>query len=435
MDSNAHRFSGSTDMPRLAPLPMLHRSEDLDPSVSQTIIGVGVRDVDSTPWSDPESARTLVHVRAAVQEPAPARQPSSTLRYGTHCAGLGPGPVSARAQGSALAPLSQTPAREREVFQLARRIALQADLPAAMRVLHHGLSRLADSPDVMCVFFDTALHSAWAVPDRGAPCVLDAQVHQLVTWVARSGQRVVLGHALVEPIGPAPARAVLLLRRPPTSAMYGELEIATVAAIAAALVGLVGHFVADHVARHEQAQRHARSPSRPGATVAPGCVVPTARTWMRWAYPTLIGLVAAAIAAAATIQVPTYSTGVSILNISPSAELSVVALLPGHDRPRLEAGMTLQLELSGHHQREQAVIDAIDSQVIGPDEARKRLGDPIGDALPFTGPAVIVRAHLTARTSAAGGRADELHDGMLGKVEVKVDHQSLLRVLLHGKGR
>src|SRR5262249_14103497 len=157
--------------------------------------------------------------------------------------------------------------------------------------------------------------------------------------------------------------------RPPTSAMYGELETATVAAIAATLVGLLGHFVADHVARREQAQRHARSPVRPGATAAPGCVVPTARTWTRWAYPTLVGLVAAVIAAAATIQVPTYSTGVSILNISPSAELSVVALLPGSDRPRLEAGMTLQLELSGHHrQRAQAVIDAIDAQVIGREE-------------------------------------------------------------------
>jgi hypothetical protein len=48
---------------------------------------------------------------------------------------------------------------------------------------------------------------------------------------------------------------------------------------------------------------------------------------------------------------------------------------------------------------------------------------------------VIVRAHLTVRTPGAGGRAYELHDGMLGKAEVKVDHQSLLRVLLHGKGK
>jgi hypothetical protein len=113
-----------------------------------------------------------------------------------------------------------------------------------------------------------------------------------------------------------------------------------------------------------------------------------------------------------------------------------VALLPGRDRPRLEVGMTLQIELSGYRmKREQAVIDAVDPQVIGPEEARNRLGDPIGDALPVTGPIVIVRAHLTARAFEAGGRTYELHDGMVGKAEVKVDHQSLLRVLLRGKGK
>jgi membrane fusion protein (multidrug efflux system) len=122
------------------------------------------------------------------------------------------------------------------------------------------------------------------------------------------------------------------------------------------------------------------------------------------------------------------------LKISPTTDLSVVALLPGHDRPRLEVGMALQIGLSGYRaKRQQAVIDEIDSQAIGPEEARKRLGDPIGDALPVTGPVVIVRAHLTARAFEAGGRTYEFHDGMLGKADVELDHQSLLRVLLPGK--
>jgi membrane fusion protein (multidrug efflux system) len=123
------------------------------------------------------------------------------------------------------------------------------------------------------------------------------------------------------------------------------------------------------------------------------------------------------------------------MKISPSEALSVVALLPGFDRPRLAVGMTLQIELPGYHKtREEAVIDTIGSQVIGPEEARKSLGDPIGDALPITGPVVIVRAHLTARTFEAGGRAYAFHDGMVGKAEVRVDHERLLRVLLPGNG-
>lgn len=521
---------GTIDVPaRTVPLPMLHGAEALEPNSSQTIVGIGVGDG----WADVES---------------------TTMAYRSVRTCFVPRPLPVIARGSALALLGEMPALEREVFQLARRIALQPDLLAAMRVLHHGLSRLTDSPDVMCVLFDAALCTAWVVPHGDAPRALDDQVHQLVARVAGSGQRAVLDHVLVEPVGPAPARAVLLLRRPPTRAAYGELEVATVAAISAALTGLVGHFVADHVARREQAQRDARSPLGPealavrrGALAAPGCVVTTARTWMRWAYPALIGLVTAVIVSASIIQVPTYSTGLSILTIegepvtapmagtvaevlvasgvqvtagapvlrlrapeeeaelaateieyhtalaafrattgdegarhaleaiaarrrhakaivdghtlrapsagivgeirarpgqlvapgapimkiAPSADLSITALLPGYDRPRLEVGKTLQFELSGH--REQAVIDAIGSQVIGPVEARKRFGDTIGDALPFAGPVVIVHAHLTPCTFAAGGRAYELRDGMLGKAEVKVDHQSLLRVLLHGK--
>jgi len=126
--------------------------------------------------------------------------------------------------------------------------------------------------------------------------------------------------------------------------------------------------------------------------------------------------------------------GAQVLKISPSAEPSVVAVLPGRDLPRLAIGMTLQIDLPGYHkQREEAVIDAIGSQVIGPEEARRSLGDPIGDALPITGSVVLVHAHLAARTFEASGREYAFHDGMVGKAEVKVDHDRLLRVLLPGK--
>jgi hypothetical protein len=114
-----------------------------------------------------------------------------------------------------------------------------------------------------------------------------------------------------------------------------------------------------------------------------------------------------------------------------AAAPSVVALMPGFDRPRLAVGMIVQVELPGYRtKRQQAVVDYVASQVVGPDEARRSLGDPIGDALPIQGPVVIVRAHLTTRTFEAEGREYELHDGMLGKAEIKVDHKSLLRTLL-----
>ena len=76
-----------------------------------------------------------------------------------------------------------------------------------------------------------------------------------------------------------------------------------------------------------------------------------------------------------------------------SAAASVVALLPGGDRPELREGMELRLALDGHGDTEiRAVIDEVGSQVIGPHEARRFLGAGIGDALPIPGPVVVVHA-------------------------------------------
>jgi len=501
--------------------------------------------------SSPELARSPAPALAApaafAPRPAPVVRPPPVP---------GRGSAPAHAMGSGPAALVITPEIEREVFQVAHWIAMQADLSAATRALQQGMSQLTDSPDAMCVLFDPAQGSAWAVPDGNAPRKIDHRAQQLIAQVAVSGQRALLGRALIEPVGPAPARAVLVIRRSPASPAYGAHEVVTLAAIAAAVVGIVGHFAAAHAARcapepgevASPVGREALAERRDGA--AAGRLIAAPRTWMRWAYPTLICLVAAVLAATALIQVPTYSTGVSIImtdgesvtapvagtvadvlvapgahvapgdpvvrlqaldeeaelaateadhrnalarlltnpgdaaarntlsgtatrrqraravieartlrastagvvgdirvgpgqvlvsgaqvmTLSASAGPSVVALLPGFDRPRLAVGMAMQIELPRHKKRELAVIDAIDAQVIGPDEARHSFGDPVGDALPITGSVVVVRAHLAARAFGAGGREYELRDGLLGKAEVRVDHESLFRRLVPRRG-
>nr|HEX4318794.1 HlyD family efflux transporter periplasmic adaptor subunit [Kofleriaceae bacterium] len=459
------------------------------------------------------------------------------------------------ANGSAPQPLGLTPVLEREVFELARRVALQPDVESAVRVLRTGAARLVNAPDVGCLFHDPRSPMP-ELPAGTVPSIHD-QAQHVVARVARTGERIALANALVEPVGPAPARAVLVVRRPAGHPPFGPLELALVQAIARAVAGILSHFQADHAAKQEQAARDAKTPFRPEvlaekrrAAAAPGRIVATPRTWIRYAFPTLLGLVAATITAAALVQVPTYSTGVGIvvvdgeqvtspqpgtvaevlvapnaivaagdplvrmhaqqeeaelaatdtdyrnalgaflttpgddyarsqlaaiatrrqraqaeldtrtlrapvagvigdirvragqlvmpgtqvLKISPAdATPNVVALLPGFDRPRLAVGMTVQLELPGYRTtRPEAVIDSIATQVVGPDEARRALGDPIGDALPINGPVVIVRAHLSQRTFEAEGRDFEFHDGMLGKAEVRVDRKSLLRTLIPG---
>jgi membrane fusion protein (multidrug efflux system) len=450
-------------------------------------------------------------------------------------------------------PVALSPVIEREVFQLARRVALQADMSSAVQVLRQGLARLADAPDAGCLFYDPS--------DPPPPLAANASVHdqakQLVAQVATSGQRIVLSHAIIEPVGLAPARAVLVLRRPQTAQPFGPFELAVVAGIARAVIGILAHFQADHAAKQEQAAKDAKTPFRPEAlaekrraVAAPGKLVATPRTWIRWGFPVLLTLVVGVVVAAALVQVPTYSTGMALvtmdgalvtapqpgtvaellvapntkvaagdplvrmhaqqeeadaaatesdyrnalatflttpadeyartqlgqvatrrqraraeldartlrapvagvigdirvragqlvmpgaplLKISPAGAMpTVVGLMPGFDRPRIAVGMVVQVELPGYRTtRQKAVVDYVASQVVGPDEARRSLGDPIGDALPITGSVVIVRAHLTGKTFEAEGREFELHDGMLGKAEIKVDHKSLLRTLLPG---
>jgi biotin carboxyl carrier protein len=509
-------------------------------------------------WRDETQQIELVDRTVVWEAPAPPRAPARRLPAPPppHPA-REPRIATALAHGSAPQPLVLPPALGRDVFQLARRVALQSDLSAAVRVLRQGLVQLTLSQDASCIFIEPEPASVWMPPDGDQPLVVNDQVEQLIAQVATSGRRVAAGAVIVEPVGAAPARAVLVLRRPPPRDPYGPLELAIVAAIASAVAGILGHFRDDHAAKQAQAARDAKTPFRPEALAerrraiaAPGRVVATPRRWIRWAFPTLLGLVVAIVVAAALIQVPTYSTGVAIVTVdgeqitapmpgtvaqvlvapnarvaagdplvrmralqeeaevaatetdyrnalatfltnpgdesarialaaiatrrqraqaaveahtlratkdgvvgdirvhagqllAPGAQVvkiasagavpAVVALLPGFDRPRLEIGMTVQIELPGYHKkREEAVIDSIGSQVVGPDEARRSLGDPIGDALPISGPVVIVRAHLATRTFEAEGREYEFHDGMLGKAEVRVDQQTLLRALLPG---
>jgi membrane fusion protein (multidrug efflux system) len=126
--------------------------------------------------------------------------------------------------------------------------------------------------------------------------------------------------------------------------------------------------------------------------------------------------------------------GDHILTIVPEDETPVVvALLPGGDRPRLRPGMTLHLEIPGYEKtREQAVVDSIGEEVIGPQEARRYLGDKIADALELSGSVVLVRARLPGRTFVARDKIYSYHDGMIAKAEVSVRARPALFALIPG---
>ena len=90
--------------------------------------------------------------------------------------------------------------------------------------------------------------------------------------------------------------------------------------------------------------------------------------------------------------------GALLLSLSSRRDpLEVVALLPGHFRPQLHVGMELSWRPTGYQEIIQtARLRSVGDTIIGPGEARRYLGQVIGDAVTIEGPVVLVRATLPA---------------------------------------
>lgn len=128
------------------------------------------------------------------------------------------------------------------------------------------------------------------------------------------------------------------------------------------------------------------------------------------------------------------SPGDTILTLAgEESGISIIAMMPGHYRPLLKPGMPLRLELSGYRYAYQRLtIDSIGDEVIGPQAARRYLGQEIADAVALPGPVVLVHARLPGPTFTTEGRTYDFHDGMHGTAEVRVRSESILLTLVPG---
>ena len=127
------------------------------------------------------------------------------------------------------------------------------------------------------------------------------------------------------------------------------------------------------------------------------------------------------------LEAGSYILTVADANTMPT----MIALLPGQDRPRLRSGMTLQFNMPGYEKTNEKIpISEVGQEVIGPQEARRYVGDKIADALELKGPVVIVRARLSARTFESRDKTYTYHDGMTAKAEVSVRKRRVLVALV-----
>ncbi|MBK8237470.1 MAG: HlyD family efflux transporter periplasmic adaptor subunit [Deltaproteobacteria bacterium] len=111
--------------------------------------------------------------------------------------------------------------------------------------------------------------------------------------------------------------------------------------------------------------------------------------------------------------------------------LELVVFLPGGDRPQLQPGMPLRLELGGFDYAYQDLqVGPISEGVIGAEEARRILGPQHADTLPLGGSVVMVRASLPATTFESDGERYPYHDGMGGTAEVRLRDETLIELLI-----
>jgi len=122
-------------------------------------------------------------------------------------------------------------------------------------------------------------------------------------------------------------------------------------------------------------------------------------------------------------------TAVTLLD--PEGPIEVRAFVPAADRPALDAGQAMLLDLDGFADVPTAMpIAAVSSEGVGASEVARWLGRERADAMPLQGGSwVMVSARVPSASFEAHGTTFRLHEGMTGTAEIRLDSKPLAFVL------
>jgi hypothetical protein len=123
-----------------------------------------------------------------------------------------------------------------ELSAATRAVAAEPALAPAVAALQREVCRLTGARDATVVTFDWASHATWTLDGS----VMSSEVRALIARVAGSGQRDLWGHALIEPIGTAPAPAVVVVR----GARFTQHDLALIAALTGGVAATLQRLIA-----------------------------------------------------------------------------------------------------------------------------------------------------------------------------------------------
>ena len=101
------------------------------------------------------------------------------------------------------------PTAMQHLTALASALSTETSLAAAAARVQRDASQIFHVRDALLFWIDWPHRMAWTLGGR-----VNHDVEELVIDVAGSGKRGFLSGAIIEPLGPAPTRAVLALRKP-----------------------------------------------------------------------------------------------------------------------------------------------------------------------------------------------------------------------------
>lgn len=212
------------------------------------------------------------------------------------------------------------------IYGYIRRLALQADLAGADRVLRDALAELTSS--LSCSIVYPGQDGLWTL---GADDEIPREAQPLVA-VATARRAVIASHmALIPVVTTSETVAVITLTRNQRQPAYQVIEQVAMVALAREAAPILHHLAVQHLQHASEIKADKGSLYRGEALEAhrkrgqEGTLVQLSPTWVKRAYPLLVLSMLGAIVFAIFVKVSTYSTGTAVIVFEGSTSVTASA--------------------------------------------------------------------------------------------------------------